>query len=194
MHCTDPAAGIVYLIHFDAAYKHARHYTGWTEDLDARLRRHHAGHGARLLEVITAAGITWRLARTWPGGRDLERAIKDQHNAPAFCPECTPRPRSIDIIWHATTTALRLPPAPARPPRLTPGQTGTRTGELFLSQRTGWDADRLLASYHFVTGPYQDASQHTPAAEEEHRAFAAVITGWIAQLRALDHGSQAGTR
>jgi predicted GIY-YIG superfamily endonuclease len=79
----------VYLLHFDRPYKHARHYLGWADDLDARLARHRRGHGARLVAVITAAGIGWQLARTWPGdGRVLERLLKNQHNAPRLCPIC----------------------------------------------------------------------------------------------------------
>jgi predicted GIY-YIG superfamily endonuclease len=88
-------SGTVYLIHLNEPYKHARHYTGWTTDLDARLEAHKQGRGARLMEVVKAAGITWRLARTWPGGRDRERAIKDRHEAPRLCPECSPVPRPV---------------------------------------------------------------------------------------------------
>jgi hypothetical protein len=47
------------------------------------------------VEVVTAAGITWRLARTWPGSRDRERAIKNRHEAPRLCPECSPAPRPV---------------------------------------------------------------------------------------------------
>jgi hypothetical protein len=47
------------------------------------------------MEVIKEAGITWRLSRTWPGSRDRERAIKDRHEAPELCPECSPRPRPV---------------------------------------------------------------------------------------------------
>jgi predicted GIY-YIG superfamily endonuclease len=88
-------AGTVYLIHFDEPYRHARHYTGWTRNLDARLEAHREGYGARLMEVIRDAGITWRLARTWPGTRDRERAIKARHNAPRLCPQCTPNPQPL---------------------------------------------------------------------------------------------------
>src|SRR5262249_60539998 len=55
----------VYLIHFNQKYHHAGHYIGLTDDLDARLECHTSGNGARLMEVITSAGITWQLARTW---------------------------------------------------------------------------------------------------------------------------------
>lgn len=78
----------VYLIHFDTPYKHARHYIGWTPNLERRLRQHRQGEGARLLAVIKDAGITWRLARTWEGGRDVERRLKNWHKAREMCPIC----------------------------------------------------------------------------------------------------------
>jgi predicted GIY-YIG superfamily endonuclease len=92
---TVSGTGTVYLIHLDEPYKHARHYLGWTSDLDARLEAHQEGRGARLMEVVKSAGITWRLARTWPGSRDRERAIKNRHEAPRLCPECSPVPRPV---------------------------------------------------------------------------------------------------
>lgn len=81
-------AGTIYLLHFGRPYKHARHYTGWTDDLPARLARHAAGDGARLLAVVHAAGITWQLARTWEGPRARERQIKRQGGAARHCPLC----------------------------------------------------------------------------------------------------------
>ena len=87
--------GTVYLLHLDPAYRHARHYTGWTRDLDARLEAHRAGQGARLMEVVKKAGGSFRLARTWTGGRDRERAIKNRHEAPRLCPVCSPKPRPV---------------------------------------------------------------------------------------------------
>jgi predicted GIY-YIG superfamily endonuclease len=81
---------VVYLLHFERPYKHARHYVGYTDDLDRRLAEHRSGSGARLLAVIAEAGIGWTLARTWPGGRDLERAIKRAGHTPRLCPICNP--------------------------------------------------------------------------------------------------------
>src|SRR5262245_50756422 len=89
--------GVVYLLHFDRPYRHARHYTGWASDLDRRLAEHACGRGARLLAVITEAGIGWTVARTWCGTRSFERALKRQGGASRRCPLCgvTPVPRSI---------------------------------------------------------------------------------------------------
>src|SRR5215510_1113752 len=80
---------VIYLIHFDQPYKRARHYMGFTDDLEERLSRHRAGNGARLMEVVTAAGITWRVARTWQGDRKLERRLKSRKEAPRLCPVCS---------------------------------------------------------------------------------------------------------
>jgi hypothetical protein len=81
--------GTVYLFHFDQRDEHAGHYTGWAEDLDHRVAEHVAGRGARLIEVITQAGIGFRLARTWPGvTRARERQLKRQGGASRHCPIC----------------------------------------------------------------------------------------------------------
>lgn len=90
----EAGGGTVYLLHFDLPYQHARHYTGWTTDLAARLAEHQAGRGARLLAVIRAAGIGWSLARTWPGSRTRERQIKNQGGASRRCPTCGVHPRT----------------------------------------------------------------------------------------------------
>jgi hypothetical protein len=78
----------VYLIHFNKAYRHARHYIGFTTNLDKRITDHLCGMGARLMEVITDAGIEWRVSRIWVGDRRFERRLKNRHNAPALCPVC----------------------------------------------------------------------------------------------------------
>jgi hypothetical protein len=90
---TAKPAGTVYLIHFDRPYRHAAHYLGFVaggeSDVAARLDRHRAGDGARLMAVVTAAGIGWRLARTWPGyTRRDERKLKCRKGAGRMCPVC----------------------------------------------------------------------------------------------------------
>ena len=79
---------MVYLLHFDTRSKHAGHSLGSTCRLDERLAEHSEGRGARLLHVVHAAGITWRLARTWPGGKAKERQLKKQRGASRYCPIC----------------------------------------------------------------------------------------------------------
>ena len=88
-------AGTVYLLHFDHPYKHARHYLGWAADghLDSRIEAHRSGQGARLMAVIEAAGIGFRLARTWQGTRARERQLKRQGGASRCCPMCGIKPR-----------------------------------------------------------------------------------------------------
>ena len=84
--------GVIYMLHFDRPYRHARHYVGWTDDLLHRLDRHAQGHGARLVAVIWHAGIGFTLVRICEGTRRRERAIKNAGGAVRYCPACTPRP------------------------------------------------------------------------------------------------------
>jgi predicted GIY-YIG superfamily endonuclease len=83
----------VYLLHLEPPYKHARHYLGEADDLDARLAQHAAGQGARLLQVAQEAGCTWQLARTWEGGRAREKQLKQQGGRSRMCPVCHPPQR-----------------------------------------------------------------------------------------------------
>lgn len=89
---------VVYLLHFDRPFgtdrQKAKHYTGYTADLDARLALHATGNGARLLAVVHEAGIGWTVARTWTGGRARERQLKRQGGASRRCPLCGVRPRT----------------------------------------------------------------------------------------------------
>lgn len=84
----------VYLVHFDRRYKHARHYMGFceTDDVGPRMERHRAGRGARLLAVVTDAGIAMRLARLWRGrkaDRNFERKLKNSTRLADLCPVCS---------------------------------------------------------------------------------------------------------
>jgi hypothetical protein len=82
------------MVHFTRPYAHARHYTGWTEDLLERLDRHARGHGGRLMRVIWEAGIGFTLVRVREGTRGTERSIKDAGGAVRYCPLCTLRFRN----------------------------------------------------------------------------------------------------
>jgi predicted GIY-YIG superfamily endonuclease len=87
-HSTTLGAG-VYLIHFDTPYKHAKHYLGWASSIQGRLERHTRGDGARLIQVIQQAGITWQLVRTWPDAdRSVEKRLKAHHGSVRLCPIC----------------------------------------------------------------------------------------------------------
>jgi predicted GIY-YIG superfamily endonuclease len=114
-------SGTVYLLHFNQRYEHAGHYTGWAEDLDRRLAEHLGGRTARLIEVITQAGIGFRLARTWPGvTRARERQLKRQGGASRYCPIC-----------QEDRKARGLPRRPPRDQRATPASSshnGDRPG------------------------------------------------------------------
>jgi predicted GIY-YIG superfamily endonuclease len=78
----------IYLLHLDKPLRHARHHVGLADDMDARLERHANGNGARMLAVCRERGITWRLVRTWQGGRKFERQLRNRKEAPKLCPVC----------------------------------------------------------------------------------------------------------
>ena len=88
--------GDVYLLHFDSpiapGIHTCQHYIGWAEDVFKRLEEHAAGRGARLTEVAKERGITFRLARVWPGEtRSFERRLKNWKMGPRLCPICIAR-------------------------------------------------------------------------------------------------------
>lgn len=107
--------GVIYLLCFHRPYRHARHCVGWTEDLLARLDTHAAGDGARLIAVITRAGIGFTLARICEGTRCDERAIKNAGGAVRYCPACTPHPRNGH--WSPVTGDLIPRTYPSLPGR-----------------------------------------------------------------------------
>ncbi len=80
----------------------ASHYLGFAEhDLAARLERHHAGNGSRIMAAVAKAGIPWVLARVWEGAsRADERRLKSLKHASRLCPYCRgevqlPAPRVV---------------------------------------------------------------------------------------------------
>lgn len=88
-----------YLIHLDRPFGHMRHYSGYTRrPLHVRLREHGTAKGAKVMRHVAAAGITWQLVRTWPGGRDRELQLKAQGGASRRCPVCTNNPRLTGAV------------------------------------------------------------------------------------------------
>jgi len=52
---------MIYILHFDTPYHHARHYVGYCGDgtLEQRLERHRTGQGSRRMLAIELAGTWW---------------------------------------------------------------------------------------------------------------------------------------
>jgi predicted GIY-YIG superfamily endonuclease len=149
--------GTVYLLHFDQAVaEHARHYTGWASDLEARLEDHRQGRGARLMEVVRERGIGWHLARTWEGTRTRERAIKARAEGPRLCPDCSPHPKPVMRGRSASAApAARPGPEPVRDPgpaAAWPGRPLTAAAAADLC--TGHEAliDDLIAGWRADAG------------------------------------------
>lgn len=80
--------GLVYLLHFSRPYHHAKHYVGYTQDLEQRYMTHLMGMGSPLVKAVVNAGIEVQVAKIFVGDRYLERAIKDRKNTPQICPIC----------------------------------------------------------------------------------------------------------
>jgi len=98
--------GVIYLLHFERSYHHARHYLGYTDDLEARVAAHRAGHGSPLVAAAVRDGIDFCVAATWPGDRREERRLHRYRNSPRrLCPICRAEP---DPRAPATAT---VPPA-----------------------------------------------------------------------------------
>jgi hypothetical protein len=102
--------GLVYLIHLHRPYipypgappgSCASHYTGRVfggpRALLKRLKEHGTPRGSPLLLAAREAGITWELARLWPGGSLRERQLKRQGSARRYCPSCGIVPRETWI-------------------------------------------------------------------------------------------------
>lgn len=94
---------MIYIIHFETPYHHARHYMGWVEseaELDYRLWKHKHGRGAVLMRVVTEAGIKWHLSQTLPGDRTEERRLKRCGGGIRFCPECNSHVDPLKEVRH----------------------------------------------------------------------------------------------
>lgn len=86
----------VYLLHLTAPFGHARHYLGVTSNLGKRLKAHGGPKGAAMLRHAKAAGIGWKLVRTWdiPEGytpREYEIKLKKRGGRSRLCPLCRPQ-------------------------------------------------------------------------------------------------------
>lgn len=91
--------GTIYLLHFEPAYKHARHYYGWAKGTHWRRRvnLHRKGKSrARLVEAAVAAGCVITVARIWKDRtRTDERKLHEAGNATRRCPICRTKARGV---------------------------------------------------------------------------------------------------
>ena len=121
--------GTVYVLHLEPAYRHARHYVGWTAgDVDARVAMHLQGAGSPLLRAAVRAGVDVQLVATYPGSRHLERRLKRWHTpgssappaahgaagAPADAPRRTIGAGAFARALHAHCAGPRRPPEGGR--------------------------------------------------------------------------------
>lgn len=99
----------VYLLHFERPIgneRHsAQHYLGSTSrSVRKRVEEHRAtkwtpgegiqsGHGACIMGAVNYHNIPFQVAKTWKGGRSLERKLKNTKNLKNYCPICNPNPR-----------------------------------------------------------------------------------------------------
>ncbi len=105
---------MVYLIHFDRKFKHAQHYIGYTADLDQRIYDHnHTVDGAKLLQAVRAAGIGFRVVRTWEDGdRNFERKLHKRKKSSCLCPVCRAekeRNRELSLLCRQRKAPDTLP-------------------------------------------------------------------------------------
>jgi hypothetical protein len=84
---------VLYLLHIDPPYRHARHYLGFTAraTLAARLTEHAlcGSKASPLLKAAMRAGCIVSIARIWQDGtRTHERRLKQQGGLSRHCPVC----------------------------------------------------------------------------------------------------------
>ena len=86
--------GKIYLIHLDRPFQEkVSHYIGYTDrEVEQRLQDHKNGRGARLLNAVNKAKISYIVVRIWEDvDKYFERKLKKQKNSKRFCPVCNPQ-------------------------------------------------------------------------------------------------------
>ena len=68
---------IVYIIHFNEPYKHAKHYTGITNDFYLRMKAHLKGKGAKLPYIVLKSGIGMKFF-IWKNNLNFKEAKKEE--------------------------------------------------------------------------------------------------------------------
>lgn len=111
---------MIYILHINPPLAHARHYVGWTKDVDVsrRVAEHleQAGHRpSRLVGAALAAGRTVTLAGTLEGDLATERRLKARGGAASYCPLCRGSRNARAAVWmRRKRAASKVNAAPAR--------------------------------------------------------------------------------
>lgn len=96
-----PAGPVVYLIHLERPFKHARHYVGSTQNLLERIRCYRAANAdaCAFMRAVHRAAIDWDVAAVW-SFETIEEALtweysfkksgrgKHSRTAARSCPAC----------------------------------------------------------------------------------------------------------
>jgi hypothetical protein len=105
-------------LHFTKPFGRARHYIGWSPDINRRVSRHKEGKGAKFTMGALRHGADLLLVRIWPGGdRRLEWELKHKGTHQALCPLCSPLPARLEspcllatrLQREGLTTTVREP-------------------------------------------------------------------------------------
>ena len=158
------------------------------------MAKHGTSDGARLLQVQKERGGSWHIARTWPGGKYEERAIKQWKQAPRLCPDCTPGTGrgALAGLAHAAgrirAGQARYLAGPGGEPDgdqvlLSRAARGREDAARFLSLWRDASADQIEHAAAAWQTPYYEGGR-TPEGDAEQGAFAEVITAALQRLRA----------
>lgn len=82
---------MVYLLHFEPAYKRARHYIGATSSpfiASALARGEVPTINVPLIVAARAACVTFTVERIWPGNERERAELRAQKSAKQFCSTC----------------------------------------------------------------------------------------------------------
>ncbi len=72
----------------------ARHYVGYSDDIERRVELHSKRHGSPLLAAVLAASIDFWVVHTWPGtDHHFERKLHVRRSRVCPEPECVPERR-----------------------------------------------------------------------------------------------------
>jgi len=174
-----------YLVHLDPPVAgHAGHYLGSAADLHRRLAQHGTGEGARLLEVqVKERGGTFRLVRTWPGGREVEHRLKNGHQGNRLCPDCRPWTRRGMLPEPSHRPQKPSEPA-ARPERPPPYERGAAMARRLIEQQiaAGFSADRIAEIHARITSALC-RERMKPEAREEAQGYRETAAAMIAAHR-----------